>query len=142
MRWRNNRIVGSWTTWFLDFNKRGAWNKRGGTKFGPFLINVVAEITELWVENPQKINCRDIASIREGRVVVCISALFALCRIRWNLHKLYNICTIIVYIAGVRYSVFLFSLISKKRNVISIWIQTHLKKTFNNKHVSRELLSY
>ena len=26
-------------------NKRGAWNKRGGAKFGPFLINVVAEVT-------------------------------------------------------------------------------------------------
>ena len=64
----NNGVVGSWTTWFLDFNKSGAWNKRGGAKFGPFLINVVAEITELWVENSQKINCRDVTSIREGRV--------------------------------------------------------------------------
>ena len=33
------------------------------------LINVVAEITELWVENSQKINCRDVTSIREGRVL-------------------------------------------------------------------------
>ena len=52
----------------LDFNKLGAWNKRGGVKFGPFLINVVAELTDLWVENSQKINCRDVTSIREGRV--------------------------------------------------------------------------
>ena len=58
----NNGVMGSWTTWFLDFNKRG------GAKFGPFLINVVAEITELWVENSRKINCRDVTSIREGRV--------------------------------------------------------------------------
>ena len=35
---------------------------------GYFLINVVGEITELWVENSQKINCRDVTSIREGRV--------------------------------------------------------------------------
>ena len=53
----------------LDFNKRDSWNKRGGAKFGPFLINVVAEITELWVGNSQKINCRDVTSIREGRVI-------------------------------------------------------------------------
>ena len=51
------------------FNKSGAWNKRGGAKFGPFLISVVVEITELWVENSQKINCRDVTSIREGRVI-------------------------------------------------------------------------
>ena len=56
----------------LDFNKSGAWNKRGGAKFGPFLINVVAEITELWVGNSQKINCRNFASIREGRVMLKI----------------------------------------------------------------------
>ena len=37
-------------------------------KFGPFLINAVAETTELWMENSQKINCRDVTSIREGRV--------------------------------------------------------------------------
>ena len=43
----NKEVVGSWTTWFLDFKKRVAWNKRGGAKFGPFLINLVAEITEL-----------------------------------------------------------------------------------------------
>ena len=42
----NNGVGGSWTTWFLDFNKCGAWNKRGGAKFGSFLISVVAEITE------------------------------------------------------------------------------------------------
>ena len=57
----------------LDFNKSGAWNKRGGAKFGPFLINVVAEITELWVENSQKINCRDVTSIREGRVIALLT---------------------------------------------------------------------
>ena len=35
---------------------------------GYFLINVVGEITKLWVENSQKINCRDVTSMREGRV--------------------------------------------------------------------------
>ena len=65
----NNGVVGSWTTWFLDFSKRGAWNKRGATKFGSILINIVAKITELWVENSQKINYRNVASIREGRVI-------------------------------------------------------------------------
>ena len=52
----------------LDFNKSGAWNKRSGAKFGPFLISEVAEITQMLVENSQKINCRDVTSIREGRV--------------------------------------------------------------------------
>ena len=33
-------------------------------------MNVVAEITELWVENYQKINCRDVTSILEGRVII------------------------------------------------------------------------
>ena len=66
----NNGVGWSWTTWFLDFAwKRGAWNKCGGAKFGPFLINVVTEITEFWVENSKKINCRDVTSIREGRVI-------------------------------------------------------------------------
>ena len=60
--------MGSWTTWFFDFSKRGAWNKVCGAKFGSFLTKVVAEITELWEENLQKINCRDVTSIREGRV--------------------------------------------------------------------------
>ena len=64
----NNGVVGSWTTWFLDFNKRGAWNKRGGAKFGSLLINVLAEITELWVEKFQEINCRDVLFIPERRV--------------------------------------------------------------------------
>ena len=32
------------------------------------LINVVAEITELCVENSQKISCRDVTSIRERNV--------------------------------------------------------------------------
>ena len=68
MQWLNNGIMGRWTTWLLDFNKRGAWNNCDGVKFGPFLINVVAEITELWVENSQKINCPDVTSMREGRV--------------------------------------------------------------------------
>ena len=40
----------TFSNWFFDFNKRGAWNKRGGAKFGPFLVNVVAELTELWVK--------------------------------------------------------------------------------------------
>ena len=30
----------------------------------------MTEITELWVENYQKINCRDVTSIREGRVII------------------------------------------------------------------------
>ena len=59
----NNGVGGSWTTWFLDFNTPDAWNKRGGGVLGPFLISVVAEITELWVENSQKANCRGVASI-------------------------------------------------------------------------------
>ena len=62
--------MGSWATWFLDFNKHDVWNKCGGAKFGPFLINVVAEITELWVENSQKINCCDVTSIPEGRAIL------------------------------------------------------------------------
>ena len=67
----NKEVVGSWTTWFLDFKKRGAWNKRGGAKFGPFLINLVAEITELGGGgNSQNINCRDITSIRNGRITI------------------------------------------------------------------------
>ena len=32
------------------------------------LINVVPGITELWLENSLKINCRNVTSIREGRV--------------------------------------------------------------------------
>ena len=64
-------ITELWEAELLDslILTRGAWNKRGGAKFGPFLINVVTEITELWVENSQKINCRDVTCIREGRVV-------------------------------------------------------------------------
>ena len=59
--WKLNCLI-------LDFNKSGALNKCGGAKFRPFLIRVMAEITELWVENSQKTNCRDVTSIREGRV--------------------------------------------------------------------------
>ena len=78
-----------------------------------------------------------------GKLVACTSVPFALCPIPWNFHKPYNICMIIVYMIGVRYSVFLFSLISKKRyHVITIWIQTHLTKAFNKKHAFGELLSY
>ena len=47
-------------------------NKHGGAKFELLLINVVAEITELWVGKSQKINCRDVTFIREGRVHVFI----------------------------------------------------------------------
>ena len=38
---------------------------------------MVAEITKLWVENSQKICCRDVISIREGRVPIlrCILVL-------------------------------------------------------------------
>ena len=40
----------------------------------------------------------------------------------------HNICMIIVLLVGVRYSLLLFSVISKKRyRVINIWIQTRLK---------------
>ena len=66
----NKEVVGSWTTWFLDFKKHGAWNERGGAKFGPFLINLVAKITELWEENSQNINCCDVTSIQDGRVTI------------------------------------------------------------------------
>ena len=40
----NNGIMGNWTTWFLDFNEHGTLNRHGGAKFGPRLINMVAEI--------------------------------------------------------------------------------------------------
>ena len=51
-----------------------------------------------------------------GRLAFCLSALFAfVCGIRRDPHKLHNICIIIVYIVGIRYSLFLFSLISKKK---------------------------
>ena len=60
------KVMELWEAELLDFNKLSAWNKRGGAKFGPFLINVVAEITESWVENSQKINCHDVTSIWEG----------------------------------------------------------------------------
>ena len=53
--------------------KRGANNKHRGAKFGPFLINVVAKITNLWVENSRKINCHDVMSIQEGRVPSSLS---------------------------------------------------------------------
>ena len=76
-RW-NKGVVGSLTPWLLDFNKNGAWNKLGGEKLGPFSINVVAEITELWVESSQEINCRDVTSIREGRVRKEMSLKFSI----------------------------------------------------------------
>ena len=37
----NTGVVGSWTNWFHDFNRRVAWNKPGGANFQPFLINKV-----------------------------------------------------------------------------------------------------
>ena len=40
---------------------------------GKMAINVVAGITELWVENSPKINCRDVTSIWEGRVPTLLS---------------------------------------------------------------------
>ena len=43
--------------------------------FGSFLINVVAKITELWVENSQRINCCDVTSIQERRVPVLNNSL-------------------------------------------------------------------
>ena len=81
----NNGVVGSWTTWFLDFNRRVAWNKRGGAKFGLFLRNVVTEITELRAENSQKINCRDVTSIRKGKsMYLGFFILFAIMKIVHN----------------------------------------------------------
>ena len=68
MRWLKYRSRGKLNYLILDFNKSGASNKRSGAKFGPFLISVVAEITELLVENSHKINCRHVMSIRVGRV--------------------------------------------------------------------------
>ena len=56
-----------WEAELLDSSKRGDWNKHGGAKFEPFLVNAVAEITELWVENSKKISCHDVTSIREKR---------------------------------------------------------------------------
>ena len=50
-----------------------------------------------------------------GKLVFCLSAPFVLCLIWYNLDKVCNICLVIVNILGVRYSVFLFSLVFKKR---------------------------
>ena len=36
-----------WEAELLDSSKCGDWNKRDGAKFEPFLVNAVAEITEL-----------------------------------------------------------------------------------------------
>ena len=55
-------------------------------KVGPFLVNVVAEITGLWVEKSQKINCRDVTSIREGRVLRDVSGQ-TLINLRTCLHS-------------------------------------------------------
>ena len=66
-----------------------------------------------------------------GKLVFCIFALFAMCEIRFSLHKFYSICTITASIEGVRYSVFLFSLISKKR--YASWL-------FEYKHIWRKFL--
>ena len=41
----------------------------------------------------------------------CLCFLLALCRLRFNLHKLCNICIINIYVVGVRRCMFLFSLI-------------------------------
>ena len=60
-----------------------------------------------------------------------IFALFALCGIRCNLHKLSNIGTIIAYIVGDRYSLFLFSLLCKKR---------YASQTFEYNHIWRKFL--
>ena len=55
--------------WLIPWsNKSGAWSKHGGVKFGPFLINMVAQITELWVENSHKIYFCDVTSIQERRM--------------------------------------------------------------------------
>ena len=40
------------------------------------------------------------STISFGKLVFCFSALSALCRIRCILHKLYNICVIIVYVVS------------------------------------------
>ena len=65
------------------------------------------------------------------KLAFCLSALFALCQIRYNLHKLYNICMITAYIVGVRYSVFL----------CHKHLNTRLKIAFNKKHTSNKLFS-
>ena len=71
-------------------------------------------------------------------LLFCLSGLPALCQIRCNFHKLCNICLIVVYIVGVRYSVFLLSIMSKKRYyTINIWVHFLI-----NKHVSMELLRF
>ena len=73
-----------------------------------------------------------------GKLLFCLSGLPALCQIRCNFHKLCNICLIVVYIVGVRYSVFLLSIMSKKRYyTINIWVHFLI-----NKHVSMELLRF
>ena len=48
------------------------------------LIDVVAEITELWVGNSHKINCRDVTSIREGTVSVDLNTKF---RVYLRMHQ-------------------------------------------------------
>ena len=52
--WCGGEITELWEAELLDF---------------VILIDVVAEITELWVGNSHKINCRDVTSIREGTVL-------------------------------------------------------------------------
>ena len=40
-------------------------------EFNSFIFTLLCENrkTELWVENSQKINCRDVTSIREGKYI-------------------------------------------------------------------------
>ena len=77
----------------------------------------------------------------------CISALlvFSACsEFDLTLINFCNICIIIIYIVGVRYSVFLFSLITFQLN--NLWEQIHVIKTWlqllTKKHASRVLLGF
>ena len=83
-----------------------------------------------------------------GKLVFFLSAVFvfsACPEFDLILINFCNICTIIFYIVGVRYSVFLFSLITFQLN--NLWEQIHSIKTWLQQlliknHASRELLSF
>ena len=82
-----------------------------------------------------------------GKLVFCLFAIFvfsACSEFDLILINFCNICTIIIYIVGVRYSVFLFSLIIFQLS--NLWEQTHAIKTWLQllikNHASRESLSF
>ena len=65
------------------------------------------------------------------KLVFCLSAVFvfpAYSEFDLILINFYNICTIIIYIVGVRYSVFMFSLITFQLK--NLWEQIHAIKTW------------